>query len=147
LNVFFSFVGIDLNDLNIFVQITDLTLKFDELYQDLMGGEYDRNDPIVIYMNNLKTQLNINNRLKQMQQQQQQQHNSISRNSDDSESNSQDYETSSQHSESFDVTESEFEDEDQEKEESLEYLENLFPNKKLKIKQGKSEFFSKKVKN
>jgi hypothetical protein len=128
----------------LFLKITDLTLKFEELYQDLMGGENDRNDPIVIYMNNLKTQLNINSRLKQMQQQQQ---NSISRNSDDSESNSQDYETSSQHSQSFDVSESEFEDEEEEKEESLEYLESLYPSKKLKVKKAKSKFFSKKFKN
>lgn len=39
-----------------------MTMKFDELYKDLMGNEYDKNDPIMICMTNLKDQLNLNNK-------------------------------------------------------------------------------------
>ncbi len=119
-----------------------MTLKFEQLYEDLMGGEYDRNDPIIIYMNNLKTQLNVNSRLKQLQHQQQ---NSVSLNSDDSGNNSHDYESSSQQSQSFDLTDSEFEDEETETEESIQYSENVYPNKR--VKQAKPDFFSEKIKN
>ena len=41
-------------------------MKFEDLYQDLLGDEYDSNDPIIIYMNNLKAQFNMNIKLKQL---------------------------------------------------------------------------------
>lgn len=47
--------------LSIEAQIKKMTMKFDELYKDLMGNEYDKNDPIMICMTNLKDQLNLNN--------------------------------------------------------------------------------------
>lgn len=109
-----------------------------------MGDEYDLNDPIIVYMNSLKTQLNINTK------QQKSQINSNPHNSDDSESNSQEYESSNQ---SYDIIDSDFEEVGNDSSQTSitinNSLENLLPNKKIKVNQtvDKSKFFSKKFKN
>ena len=65
-----------------------------------MGEKYDVNDPIIIYMNNLKNQLNIKKiqqNQQQPQQQQQKPQNGPRRafNSDDSDSNMHEYDSNS----------------------------------------------------
>ena len=39
-------------------KIRQLTKQFDDLYKHLMGENRDLNDPMFIYMNNLKVQIN-----------------------------------------------------------------------------------------
>lgn len=111
-------------------EINDLTMKFDELYHDLMGEEYDMNDPIIIYMNNLKTQLNINAKMKQL------------KNSQKSVSNSDESDNTSQIS---DLVYSDYEEEN----ESIFHLENLISNKKIKLESHQVNYLSnnKKFKN
>lgn len=38
-----------------------MTFKFDELYKETIGYNIDQNDPILAFINNLKTQLNARN--------------------------------------------------------------------------------------
>ena len=112
-------------------------MNFDQLYQELMGEEYELNDPILMYMNNLKSQVNINIRLKQMT--------SNSLNSGESE-NSQEYELNSP---SSDISEGAYEDESHSSNLSTSHpnfqhannieesfnIENLISNKKVKVEQ------------
>lgn len=124
-------------------------MNFDQLYQELMGEEYDLNDPILMYMNNLKSQVNINIRLKQMT--------SNSLNSGESE-NSQEYELNSPSSE---ISEGVYEEESHSSNLSASHqnfshdnldetfnIENLISNKKVKAEQDSSSLpLKKKAKN
>ena len=102
-----------------------------------MGEEYDMNDPIIIYMNNLKTQLNLNAKLKQM--------NAKSLNSDESD-NSQEYEFNSQTS---DLTESDYGEDAADAFHIENYIsshQTQQSNKKLKVNQDTSSYMSKNKK-
>lgn len=111
-------------------EISDLTIKFDDLYQDLMGDDCDTNDPIMIYMNTLKSQLNLNTKLKQM--------NTRSVNSVESEIPA-DYESMS--SQTSDLIDSDYDDEIQ------TYDVDGFMPKKIKVDQNVYVAKNKKFKN
>jgi hypothetical protein len=79
---------------NLLQKIRQLTKQFDDLYKNLMGENRDLNDPMFIYMNNLKVQINNKNRNNNNKE------NSLVRslNSDQSDSNSDEYDESSNQS-------------------------------------------------